>query len=277
MRGCCGWSPRCRRGVRASREIELRRRATNGRAPRFDHRRDHRPHLREQRRIGGLRRAAGERRRGLVLEQQLDLARLRFAHQRRDHRECEVDARRHAAAGDVLAVDHDPCRIGNRAELREHVARQPVARGALTDQQSRRAEHERTRAHRREQAHFRGLGAQEVEHRVVFHQRVDAGAAGHADHVELRAAGEVDCGLKQHPRVALHRFERLPDPVDARAGNARQDLERPGDVELGDARENDQADVEAGAVGRCVAHGGSRENAEPAYYSRSPAPCRNPR
>jgi hypothetical protein len=61
---------------------------------------------------------AVERRRGVVLQPELDrFRRLVPEHFRRD-RQAEIDARGDAAARDAVAIDYDPVRQRSRAEHR---------------------------------------------------------------------------------------------------------------------------------------------------------------
>ena len=58
-------------------------------------------------------------------------------------------------------------------------------------------------------ARSRALSAQEFQHLHVLHQRIDADAAGHAQHVELRAFGHRRVRDQNEPR---RRDQRLPRP-----------------------------------------------------------------
>jgi hypothetical protein len=90
-----------------------------------------------------LRRAAVERRRGVVLQAELDRLRHFAARELRREREPEIDPRRDAAPGDPVAIAHDA--LGHRlgAEARQVFAPHPVAGGLVAVQQPGRAEHQR--------------------------------------------------------------------------------------------------------------------------------------
>ena len=111
----------------------------------------------------GVRRPALERWLGVVLQEELDLLRDCCAEQlARDH-QAEIDSGGHASAGDPVAIDHHALLDGNRAEERQQFEREPVRRGAVTAQQSRRAEQQRAGADGRHIAGTDALDAEELE------------------------------------------------------------------------------------------------------------------
>ena len=71
-------------------------------------------------------------------------------------------------------------------------------------------------------------------------------AAGHADQIERRAVREGVGRHQTEAAIARHRRARFGDDVDCRSGKPRQHLQRTGEVELRQIREDHKTDVERG-------------------------------
>ena len=119
-----------------------------------------------------------------------------------------------------------------------------MRRRVVALQQSSGAQHQRSRAHRRDVFCVCRLRAQKVQRLLVVDEVVGAHAAGHADHIELRTIRKGD-GRRQHQHgIARHRLDALPDQVNFRAGQAGEHLQRPGEIELGHFWKQQQTDLQ---------------------------------
>ena len=103
--------------------------------------------------------------------------------------------------------------VGVAPNAREKLHRRPVRRRAIALQQAGRAQHQRSRADRGDVFRARRLLAQEGQHLLVIDHVVGASAAGHADHVELRAIGKADGRRDRQHGVARYRFDPFPDQM----------------------------------------------------------------
>ena len=154
----------------------------------------------------------------------------------------EVDPRRHAASGDAIAVEDNA--LGHRfgAEQGKLVAPGPVAGGAVAAEQPGGAEDERAGAHARHPLRVGGDGADPGEGGVVLHH-VDAGdAAGNAEDVgapDLVEGGGWEDG---EAGVGRHRLPAGRDEVDGDVAESREELRRPGEVELSDSGVEEKGD-----------------------------------
>src|SRR5260221_1764557 len=164
---------------------------------------------RDQSRIGGARRTGIERWRRVVLDAQLNLLGDVLAEELRGNEEGKIDSRRHAAAGNPIAVNDDALGDRRGAKQCELVERQPMASRPVAAQQPRGAEDQRARADRRHETAGLGLLAQKLEDFGILHQRDLSRPTGNADDVELRAGSESRG--RQHSETAPcgHRIERL--------------------------------------------------------------------
>ena len=111
-------------------------------------------------------------------------------------------------------------------------------------EQAGRAQYQRSRADRGDVFCTHRLPAQEVQHLLIVDHVVGAGAAGHADHVELRAVGKCGGGRQRQHGVARHRLDPFPDQVQLRARHAGKYLHRAGEVELGHLGKDQKTDLE---------------------------------
>ncbi|MNP38364.1 hypothetical protein D3C76_1318720 [compost metagenome] len=109
--------------------------------------------------------------------------------------------------------------------------------GAFALQQARRTKHQRTSAHGRDVFRLGGLPLDEGQRLLVFHQGPDAGPAGNADHVELRAVLERGSGQQHQPGAGSDRRQVLPDQVDLHVWQRGQYVIRAGQVQLLDLGE----------------------------------------
>ena len=133
--------------------------------------------------------------------------------------------------------------VRRRAERRKKVHRRPVRGRAVTSEQAGRAQHQRSRADRGDVFGARRLPAQEFQHLLVIDHVVGAGAAGHADHVELRAIRKADGRRQRQHGVARDRLDPFPDQMHLRARHARKHLQRPGEIELGHLWKHEKSDL----------------------------------
>ena len=76
-----------------------------------------------------------------------------------------------------------------------------------------------------------------------------AKAAGDADHIETRAGCEGCGGHQPQPTITRHGGLRLGNDVRRRAGQPGEHLQRTGEIELGQLRKDDEADIELGHCG----------------------------
>ena len=214
--------------------------------------RDLLPHQREDFRRRGIGRAGVERRRRIIFEPELDRLRGRPVDHDRHQRQREIDAGGNAAAGDAVAVDADP-RLGRyRAEGFEKIHRRPVRRRAIAPEQAGRAQHQRSRADRGDVFCAHRLPAQEVQHLRVIDHVVGAGAAGHADHVQLRAIRKGDGGRQRQHGVGRHRLDPFPDQMHLGAGHAGKHLHGTGEIELRHLRKYHETDLKRRGHGQSL-------------------------
>jgi hypothetical protein len=67
-------------------------------------------------------------------------------------------------------------------------------------------------------------------------------------HVELRRVGEARIGRQPQPAHVAHRLIALGEDAAGGVGDARENLERPGEVDLVQSFEQEGADLEMGVV-----------------------------
>ena len=204
---------------------------------------------------GRVRRPAVERRRGRVLDRELDPLRRGWPEQLSGEGEAEVDSRRHAGAGDPVAITHDalPNRLGS--EEWKQIERQPVRGRAIAAEQTGGPEQESAAADRGDVACVLAARAQEVEQLLVVEVLVDSPSARHAEDVERRRVGERGVRHDGQPPLAPHRIERGRHEVHSGVGHAREHFVRAGEVELREAGEQHHPDGERSGRRRRV-HGG---------------------
>jgi hypothetical protein len=187
-----------------------------------------------------------EGRRGVVLDAELDRLRGRVAGERGDDAQPEIDARGDAARGDHVAVADDPGLLVRRPDERQEVGVGPMRRRPPAVEQPGGAEDEGAGADGGDVFGVRRLGAHERDRLRIGDGLDDAGrAAGDAEEVERRTVGEGAGRDEAEPAIARHRRHRLRDDAGRRLRQPRQDLERPGEVELRQVGEDDEADGEA--------------------------------
>src|SRR5207245_5089146 len=66
----------------------------------------------------------------------------------------------------------------------------------------------------------------------------------HADQIERRTGRECGCRQQAEAAVARHSSVRLGNYVHCRLRQPCEDLQRPSEIELGQLREDDKADIE---------------------------------
>src|SRR5436190_1508699 len=88
-----------------------------------------------------------------------------------------------------------------------------------------RAGSARSGAHAGDIARALRLTADEIERLGIVQERVHAGAARHADQIELRAIGERHGWHDLHSAARRHRRLRLPDQMHFRVGKLDEHLE----------------------------------------------------
>jgi hypothetical protein len=104
-------------------------------------------------------------------------------------------------------------------------------------QQASRAEHQRAGADAGDVARALRLPPDEVEGFRVVHQRIHAGAARHADQIELRTLGKGHARQDLHAAARGHRRAGLPNQMHLGIWKLDENLIRPRQVELGDIGE----------------------------------------
>jgi hypothetical protein len=170
----------------------------------------------------------------------------------------EIDPGCDASAGDDIAVDHHTLRHGRRAKGREHVAAHPMGRSAASPQKSGCAQNERPRADTGCIPRIRRLAPDEFQRLIVIHQRVHATASRHADEVQSRTDGEGCARDDLHSAARCHWSRRFGDKMHPRLGKVDENLIRAGQIELGDGREKQQADLKC----HCYAFFAAKRKAE---------------
>ena len=90
-------------------------------------------------------------------------------------------------------------------------------------EQARRRQHQRAAADRSHVSGALGLVAQEGQDLLVLHQGIDAHAAGHPQHVELRAVVEGEVGHQNEAGGAVDALDPLPDQPHLGVGGRGED------------------------------------------------------
>ncbi|MCY1176051.1 hypothetical protein D9M73_163120 [compost metagenome] len=144
----------------------------------------------------------------------------------------EVDTGGDPATGQQIAVANHPILQRDCAQRLEQLVIGPVSGGAFALEQSRRTQHQRAGAHRRDVPRVGGLGLEKVQSLVIFHQGTDATATGHADHVQCRAIIEGGGRFQQQAGAGGDRHQVFPDQMHFHIRQRGQYVVRAGQVQL---------------------------------------------
>src|SRR4029450_5340019 len=161
-------------------------------------------------------------------------------------REGKIDARADASRRDHVAVLNDPGLFVCRPDEREQIDKGPMRRCPPSLEQSGDAQDDRAGADRGDVLRGARLLADEL-YGVAIAERVDHPqvSPGHANQVERRTVGEGVRRHEAHAAVTRYGRRRFRDDVGRGLGNAREHLQRPGEIKQRQIGEDDEADVEA--------------------------------
>jgi hypothetical protein len=158
----------------------------------------------------------------------------------------DVDARRHAAAGDAVLAHDDAFFFRPGAERLQKLHRCPVRRGLVAGEQTRGAEEQRAGAGGGDPAGAIALQAKKREQVFVEHRVVYARPAGDEEHVADREVGEDRVRQDRQSAFALDRVGRRGHEMHGRARQAMEHLVRAGEVELREIRKEDARELHDG-------------------------------
>lgn len=120
----------------------------------------------------------------------------------------------------------------NCAEERQQVKQSPVGRRPASPEQARCAAEQGACAHREDTARACRLLPYPAEHLVVLHQGLLTEAARHMQHIELWRVGQGRIRRQPQALQVANWFSRPGVDCVGRVRDARQHLERSGEVDL---------------------------------------------
>ena len=171
-----------------------------------------------------------------------------IAAQLRREAQRSIDSGCYACGEDAGAVDHHTFVDRDRAKVRQQVQRCPVRRSPASVEQARRATEQGACAHGKNAARPCRLPAEPAQHLRVVHQGFLAGTAWNMQDIQRRCIGQRSVRRKSQAFQIPNRRCRLAVDTIGRVRNARQHLERPSQVDLIDAFEEQGADVQVGIM-----------------------------
>ena len=148
------------------------------------------------------------------------------------------------------AVDDDPLVHRDGAEPRQEVERRPVCGRPFAAQEPRRAAKKRAGADGKDFLRAFRLAPQPAEDLLVIHESFLAASAGHVEDVELRRFRKRSVRHNAQPLQIARRRERLRVNPVRRVGQAREHLERTGQVDLVEVVEQQRADLQMNSFGK---------------------------
>ena len=137
---------------------------------------------------------------------------------------------------------------GIAPKIRQQVKRRPVRRRPASLEQAGRAAEQRARAHGENAARACRLLPDPAQHFGVLHQGFLAEAARHMQDIQRRRIGQGRVRRQPQSFQIANRRGGLAVDAIGRVRDARQHLERSGQVDLIDALEQQGADVQVGVM-----------------------------